>query len=145
MIAVILQEQPKSNRSSTLKTGSLNMNLCDYSEQLFEILRHSGLSKKEIDYRIMNLKRAERGSSDISKVGDRCYNLAHEIRSLQFLEQYGNVSVSQDSASVAGVDYILNDYYIECVCASAGNAKENGLEKCCVKNTLGMLIEYSEK
>ena len=122
------------------------MEIKEYTELLISVLRSCDLPQKEITYRSDNLKQAENKPSSISIVGNRYHDLAHEIKSLNFLQQFGKTQISCDYAHKPGSDLILNDkYYIECVCASAGDVRISGFEKYCTKNTLGKVIDYNEK
>ena len=65
--------------------------------------------------------------SEISQFNDRYYNLAHEIKSFHFLQQFGCLLISEDSRGIAGCDCKLNErYQIECVCSSVGK-KTDGI------------------
>lgn len=86
------------------------MKVTEYTERMREILFRSGLPSSEIDFRIGRLKDAERlPGSQISRISDAYYSLAHEIKALQFLSPLGNVRVADDSHSRAGCDYVLNE------------------------------------
>lgn len=123
------------------------MKVTEYTERMREILFRSGLPSSEIDFRIGRLKDAERQpGSQISRISDAYYSLAHEIKALQFLSPLGNVRVADDSHSRAGCDYVLNErYQIECVCSTAGNAEENGLANLCRCKEPGPLIDLEKK
>lgn len=96
---------------------------------LLELLSSCNVSTKEFEHRKFALEAAQKMSeSEISHFNDRYYNLAHEIKSLYFLSQFGNVLISEDCNHNSGCDCKLNDHYqIECVCSSAGN-KTDGID-----------------
>lgn len=122
------------------------MEISKYSEQLISALGELGLSDKEVKYRCKNLIHAESELSCINVVGERYFSLAHEIKSIAFLQQFGETRISHDCSHKPGCDLILNDkYYIECVCASAGDVEKNGFEKYSFKNTRGEVVDYGEK
>lgn len=123
------------------------MKVTEYTERMREILFRSGLPSSEIDFRIGRLKDAERQpGSQISRISDAYYSLAHEIKALQFLSPLGNVRVADDSHSRAGCDYVLNEkYQIECVCSTAGKSEQNSLAKFCICNPSGGLMDYNKK
>lgn len=101
-------------------------------KELFEILRHSNLTKGEIDARIRDLDLAiNRIRQKEEQCAYDCFNqLAHEIYSYGFLKAFGKLKMAEDHRSQAGCDLVLNDsLYIECVCASAGDAESNGLKE----------------
>lgn len=112
-----------------------------------KVLLRSGLSSDEAKFRIERLKYAEHmPGSQISIISDPYYSLIHEIKALQFLNDFGDIRIADDSHHRAGCDYVLNEkYQIECVCSTAGDANANGLAELCVYNTLGHLIDYGKK
>lgn len=66
------------------------MKVTEYTERMREILFRSGLPSSEIDFRIGRLKDAERQpGSQISRISDAYYSLAHEIKALQFCLLWG--------------------------------------------------------
>lgn len=99
--------------------------------ELFEILESSDLCKTEIELR---KKRLIESIDLIQKTESREYynrfnQLAHEIRSIPFLKQFGNLKITEDSKNSKGCDFVLNGkVYIECVCVSEGQADKSGLE-----------------
>ena len=124
------------------------MELKEYTEYLLTVLRNCEISETEFDYRKKRLVDAEqRKGSQINPISDSYYNLAHEIKAAQFMQQFGNVMISQDSVSQSGCDLLLNGrYQIECVCSSAGDAQKNGLfDLCIMNNSNGKLIDYGKK
>lgn len=123
------------------------MKITEYTDRMCEVLLRSGLPSSEVNFRIGRLKDAERKpGSQISRISDAYYSLAHEIKALQFLSSFGNVRVADDSHSRAGCDYVLNEkYQIECVCSTAGKSEQNGLAKFCVCNSSGSLFDYGKK
>lgn len=119
------------------------------TEKLLDVLKSSNISLKEFHHRERNLREAEAlPGSAISSVSDRYYSLAHEIKSMAFLQNFGIISVAEDANHHAGCDFILNDHYqIECVCCSAGNAaEESGLASMASLNNLdGKIIDYGRE
>ena len=98
--------------------------------ELFGILDNSNLSKTEITYRKSQLKLCvDRIAERETREDYNRYNqLAHEIESYAFLKRFGQVKMSEDSKSQPGCDLLLsNTIYIECVCATAGDAEKSGL------------------
>ena len=98
--------------------------------ELFEILDNSSLSKAEINYRKVQLNhcvdRIEKQEN--LEDCDRYNQLAHEIESYAFLKRFGQVEMSNDHNHKPGCDLLLsNTIYVECVCATAGNAEKSGL------------------
>ena len=92
------------------------------TDDLVEILRKNNLPEKEIEYRAERLlKAAEAPPAPCEAVSSQYYNIAHEIRSLEFLSKYGSARIAMDSTSEAGCDIILdNKLQIECICCSPG-------------------------
>lgn len=103
------------------------MNIAEYTEYLCNILQNSLLEPHELSYRTQRIKEAEGISgSQISIVSDRYYSLAHEIKALKYLNQFGFVQAAADHNHESGCDYILNNkYQIECVCSTAGDSSTN--------------------
>lgn len=123
------------------------MNIAEYTEYLCNILQNSLLEPHELSYRTQRIKEAEGISgSQISIVSDRYYSLAHEIKALKYLNQFGFVQAAADHNHESGCDYILNNkYQIECVCSTAGDSSTNGLASLCRANTTGKTIDYGKK
>lgn len=98
------------------------------TDDLVEILRKNNLPEKEIEYRAERLlKAAEAPPAPCEAVSSQYYNIAHEIRSLEFLSKYGSARIAMDSTSEAGCDIILdNKLQIECICCSPGKSGDNG-------------------
>ena len=97
---------------------------------LYEILDNSSMSKAEIYFRKAQLKRCVDRISEYENRDDynRYNQLAHEIESYSFLKRFGEVKMSEDCKSQPGCDLILlNTIYVECVCATAGDAEKSGL------------------
>lgn len=89
---------------------------------LLELLSLCDVSPEEFEHRKKALENAQYlPESVISRFNDLYYNLAHEIKSFHFLQQFGKIIISEDHRHKAGCDCNLNNYYqIECVCSSAG-------------------------
>lgn len=124
----------------------MNSKLFDrHQNELFSILDSCGMSDKEIQLRknrirqSVDLIRREESSQAYALYNQR----AHEIDSIPFLKQFGNITITEDSSHVKGCDFILNGHiYIECICASEGDMTKNNLDK--FKNCEG-LFDYRKK
>ncbi len=110
------------------------------SEMLKLIIDQSAeLPPAEKEYRKNNVCKA---CDQIVKKGEahRYYELAHEIRTLEYLKKKSGVlTVSNDSKHKSGADFIYNDIYIECVTSSKG---ESGFDE---YNGLNQIVDYSKK
>ncbi len=93
---------------------------------LLELLSLCDVSPEEFEHRKKALENAQKlPESVISRFNDLYYNLAHEIKSYHFLQQFGKIVISEDHRHKAGCDCNLNSHYqIECVCSSAGEKTE---------------------
>lgn len=102
--------------------------LKELTNDLVEVMRKNNLPEKEIEYRAERLiKAAEAPPAPCEAVSSQYYNIAHEIRSLEFLGKYGSARIAMDSISEAGCDIILDDkLQIECICCSTGKSEDNG-------------------
>ena len=123
------------------------MTLPEYTKKLISILEKLNVPEKERLYRREQLDKAEKlKSKNMGGTSDRYYQLAHEIRSLDFLSRFGSPQLSSDVGHNAGADIVLGEYQIECVCASPGEkTSENGFDRLCTKNNLGELVIYNER
>lgn len=105
------------------------------------------LSDKEKKHRIKNLRTAKEDdiNGKVYPISNRYVQLAHEIKSMDFISNFGNISVALDSQAKAGCDILLDNYYqIECVCCSSGNSTfENKLREYQIFD--GSLVDYKEK
>lgn len=131
---------------SDKKIEALKLKMAGYTKHLEQLLRKTDISEKEIAYRMLRLKQAESmSSSSISLVSNVYHQRAHEIKSFDFLQQFGKVKIAEDSKHEKGCDCILNgEYQIEAVCCSEGDIESSGLDKYC-GCTNGKWIDYSEK
>lgn len=98
------------------------------TDDLVGILRKNNLPEKEIEYRAERLLKAAEAQPELCEaVSSQYYNIAHEIRSLEFLSKYGSARIAMDSTSEADCDIILdNKLQIECICCSPGKSEDNG-------------------
>jgi len=103
----------------------------DNLDELFEIIgSYREADEKEKQKRRDNLKREYDITVKRGEITDGYFQLAHEIYSLLYLQQKGNVVMAKDSVNAAGSDFIWKQKYeIECVCPSMGDVKKSGLEK----------------
>lgn len=125
------------------------MILSEYTDHLLKKLSEMGFPEKEYIYRENALKKAAANTDNTtSEPCNRYYNLAHEIKCLDFLRQFGTVSPSCDSGHIAGCDVILNGHYsIEFVCTSPGeNREKSGFNRFSVRYNRNLgFFDYSEK
>lgn len=110
---------------------NINIPLFEKCNKMFlEILDSSDINDKEKKYRKDKLLNVYKKMLDNNYIDYKYFDIAHEIKSLQFLSQYPNLSIANDRKSKAGCDFsIYNTYYIECVSCSSGNESKNGLDK----------------
>lgn len=123
------------------------MTLENHSAILLKQLEQLNIPEKEIIHRRNALNQAIHISSQ-NKINSRYYNLAHEIKCLNFLRKFGNVKPALDCANTDGCDAILSDQYqIEFVCASPGaNTEESGYDRFSIRNLDGFMMgDYAEK
>lgn len=100
----------------------------DHTTMLLDILEKSNVDLKEKEYRKKELLDIYNHMKDTQIINNKYYNISHEIRSLEFLENYPNIKIAQDHLSKSGCDFeIYNNYLIECVCSSSGDEEKNGL------------------
>ena len=123
------------------------MTLPEYTEKLISVLEKLNVPEKERLYRHEQLEKAEKlKTKNMGGTSDRYYQLAHEIKSLDFLSHFGSPQLSSDFGHKAGADIVFGEYQIECVCASPGSkTAENGFDKLCTINNLGELVVYNER
>ena len=101
-----------------------------HTNMLLNILDNSNIPQKEKNYRKNELLKVYNDMTKNNIIDNRYYNISHEIRSLEFLEQYPNMIIAQDHLSESGCDFkIYDNYLVECVCSSSGNEKKNGLDQ----------------
>lgn len=94
------------------------MSIEEYTNFLLTQLKLLGVPQVEIEYREKAFENALMKCTE-RHVETRYYNLAHEIKCMLFLRQFGNLRISLDSIHDAGCDAILNErYQIEFVCVS---------------------------
>jgi len=100
--------------------------------ELYDILDNCGISSREVQFRKNRLQQSidrikkEESLSAYSQYHQR----AHEIESIPFLKQFGNLKITEDWKNSEGCDFVLNGHiYIECVCASAGDISKNKLDE----------------
>ncbi len=102
----------------------------EHTKMLVNILDKSSLDLKEKKYRKENLLKIYNQMVETNSINSRYYNLSHEIRSLDFLNNYGCLVIASDSKSEKGCDFYLDSgIQIECVCSSRGDEKKNGLDQ----------------
>jgi hypothetical protein len=100
--------------------------------ELYDILDNCEMSPREIQLR---KKRIEQSIDLIKKeeslsAYSQYHQRAHEIESIPFLKQFGNLIITEDWKHSEGCDFVLNGHiYIECVCASAGDISKNKLNE----------------
>jgi hypothetical protein len=102
----------------------------NHLKELFSILDDSGIDNKEISQRKTMLTRSveEIRTTETEKSYSLYHQRAHEIESLLFLTQFGNIKTAENYKNDEGCDFILNsDIFIECVCSSFGDITNNGL------------------
>lgn len=124
------------------------MTLSECTDNLLSTLRTMGLPEEEYAYRKNDLLQANDGCTYFCNLGPRYYNLAHEIKSMAFLQQFGIVSPSFDSKHTPGCDAKLNNQYqIEFVCTSPGTKTDkSGFDRFSIRNMKGSMFgDYSEK
>lgn len=122
------------------------MDLIKYTEFLIMQLRLLCFPPNEIACRQDALYKALKECTDCHTV-TRYYNLAHEIKCMMFLRNFGNIKIAMDSKHEAGCDALLNDcYQIEFVCASPGTkTSENGYDRFGFPNMKEhQIYDYSE-
>lgn len=116
-----------------MKNEGTSRQLCE----VYTVLGDAEIPDAERTFRKQRLQRtADLANQD--PFANRFFQLAHEIRSLAFLPQYGNTRMAYDSKHEGGADFVLNGaVYVECVCASPGrNVQESGLDPLLVRNTV---------
>lgn len=123
------------------------MRLDEYVSVLLARFQSLGVPEREVSHRRDAFNKA---ISDCRQnhISSRFYNLAHELKCLYFLGNFGNVVPALDYSHTEGCDALLNDYYqIEFVCASAGqHTDESGYD--CLRvheGTKPMTCDYAEK
>lgn len=109
----------------------INIDLLKESkEMLLDILKDSQIPEKEKQYRKKELLNVYEKIIKDEKMSSRYYELAHEIKSIKFLECFPDFKTALDHKHESGADFkIFDKYNIECVCSSSGNEVENGLDK----------------
>lgn len=127
-----------------MKNEGISRQLCE----LYTVLGDAEIPDDERTFRKQRLQwAADLANQD--PFANRFFQLAHEIRSLAFLPQYGNTRMAYDRKQEGGADFVLNGaVYVECVCASPGrNVQESGLDPLLVRNSVNSagLIDYAEK
>ena len=118
-----------------------------HSDHLITALKSLNLPKKEVDHRLKQINDAKPNNSS-NTISRRYYNLAHEIKSLCYLQQFGSIAPSLDYLHTPGCDMILNDrYQIEFVCASPGDKTDkSGYDRFSILNMKGSMFgDYAEK
>lgn len=117
----------------------------EINEKLINILDNSNLDKKEIRTRKEKLNKKLNDMIDKKEIDNHYVSLAHEIKSYQFLKEYGCLQMARDSNSEVGPDFKLNNYKIECVCCSSGETDKNGLENYRLsENRKSMIVDYNK-
>jgi len=105
---------------------------------LFSVIDRYIISSKEAAYRKNEINQAFAEMEKTNCIDARYCQHAHEIKSIPFLSQFGKLTIANDSAHRPGCDFELDaseHYYVECVCASAGD-KKNGLDRFCVHDKI---------
>ena len=105
-----------------MKKDNINIPLFDYStKMLIEILDKSNINEKEKEYRKKELQDIYDKMLNDNVIYNKYYDIAHEIKSLEFLSKYPNMLISDDHLHKSGCDFkICNNYNIECVSSSSG-------------------------
>lgn len=115
------------------------------NKKLINMLDNSDLSIKEIKTRKEKLNKRLNDMVDDGRIDNSYMSLAHEIKSYQFLRNYGNLRMSEDSNSEKGPDFKLNNYRIECVCCSSGVIEKNGLNNYRLNESRKiMVVDYNK-
>ena len=114
-----------------MKKDNINIPLFDYStKMLIEILDKSNINEKEKEYRKKELLDIYNRMLNDNVIYNKYYDIAHEIKSLEFLSKYPNMLISDDHLHKSGCDFkICNNYNIECVSSLSGNEENNGYYK----------------
>lgn len=110
-----------------MKKDNINIPLFDYStKMLIEILDKSNINEKEKEYRKKELLDIYNKMLNDNVIYNKYYDIAHEIKSLEFLSKYPNMLISDDHLHKSGCDFkICNNYNIECVSSSSGDEENN--------------------
>ena len=102
----------------------------DNIKTLLNILEISNISGQEKEYRKKELIKVYNKMDQTKKIDNKYFDLSHEIRSIEFLSKYPNMTIAQNHLSKSGCDFtIYNNYCVECVCSSSGDEEKNGLDK----------------
>lgn len=120
----------------------------EHTDMLIDILDNSNIDLTEKKFRKDTLLNVYNKMKQTNIIDNRYYQLSHEIRSLEFLNNIGSVKIAKDSSGkAAGCDFVLNtDYQVECVCSSTGDEKSNGFHEYSLKNTINKgIIDYGKK
>lgn len=128
------------NNVFTLESFLKEVNLMKYNinvplfdkctKMLIDIIDSYITNVKEKEYRKEKLLKTYNKMMELDYIDTKYYDLAHEIKSLEFLSKYPNLKISNDHKSKSGCDFkIYNNYNIECVSSSSGNERKNGLYK----------------
>jgi len=132
--------------SDNKECGWMNSQLFDrHQRELFTIIDNCGMSNKEIKLRKSRIRQSvDLIRRDESTESYALYNQrAHEIDSIPFLQQFGALTIAEDSRNAKGCDFVLKEHiYIECVCSSEGDLTKNKLDK--FRNCKG-LYDYGKK
>lgn len=118
-----------------------------YSNLLLNQFEMLNVPKEEVVHR-RNAFNQALAVSATGCISTRYYNLAHELKCLQFLTKYGTVNPALDYLHAAGCDAVLSDHYqIEFVCTSPGaNTDKSGYDRFSIRNMRGFMVcDYSEK
>lgn len=113
-----------------------------FNERLSEIIDQFPISIEEKEYRKKQVSFALTALLNDTEKSNRYFNLAHEVLSLHFLENFGSILISSDKHHQVGPDVRIGKYFIECVCSSKGNIVENGLCKFTGSGTFDVSIKY---
>ena len=88
---------------------------------LFNIIDESSFPKKDKDDLKKKLIRYSNSSIEYLDVDNMYYSFAHEVKSYDFLQQFGSIDKAIDTHPNPKPDYLFKDYNIECICSSSLN------------------------
>lgn len=116
-----------------------------YHLSLINIIKKTYWPEKEKDDRINKLNEEFKKIQQIGKITSRYNSLAHEIKSYDFLKNFGQIKMSFDSQHIKGPDIKMNDYRIECVSSSAGEVEAEFEKDHLNENKKFVMYDYKDK